>query len=106
MLTQSNDVLLYLRKYRERSGFPGGSDCKVSACNARDPGSIPGLGKSPGKGGSPGRNAGVGFHFLLQGGRPHPRIETVPLTSLALSGRFFTTSARTQTIKEIFLLNI
>ena len=23
--------------------FPGGSDCKTSACNAGDPGSIPGL---------------------------------------------------------------
>ena len=30
--------------------FPGGSDGKVSACNAGDPGSIPGLGRSPGKG--------------------------------------------------------
>ena len=31
-------------------GFPGGSDGKESACNARDPGWIPGLGKWPGKG--------------------------------------------------------
>ena len=31
-------------------GFPGGSDGKASACNAGDPGSIPGLGRSPGKG--------------------------------------------------------
>ena len=31
-------------------GFPGGSDGKESACNARDPGSIAGSGKSPGKG--------------------------------------------------------
>ena len=28
-------------------GFPGGSDGKVSACNAGDLGSIPGLGKVP-----------------------------------------------------------
>ena len=28
--------------------FPGGSDMKESACNAGDPGLIPGLGKSPG----------------------------------------------------------
>ena len=28
-------------------GFPGGSDGKESACNAGDPGSIPGWGKSP-----------------------------------------------------------
>ena len=27
--------------------FPGGSDGKVSACNAGDPGSIPGSGRSP-----------------------------------------------------------
>ena len=32
------------------ASFPGGSDGKVSACNAGDPGSIPGWGKSPGKG--------------------------------------------------------
>ena len=31
-------------------GFPGGSDGKVSACNAGDLGSIPGLGRSPGEG--------------------------------------------------------
>ena len=28
-------------------GFPGGSDGKEPACNARDPGSIPELGRSP-----------------------------------------------------------
>ena len=31
-------------------GFPGSSVGKDSACNAGDPGSIPGLGKSPGEG--------------------------------------------------------
>ena len=31
-------------------GFPGGSDSKESACNAGDPGSIPGLGRSSGEG--------------------------------------------------------
>ena len=30
-------------------GFSGGSDCKESACNAGDLGSIPGLGRSPGE---------------------------------------------------------
>ena len=30
--------------------FPGGSDGKVSACNAEDLGSIPGLGRPPGEG--------------------------------------------------------
>ena len=29
--------------------FPGGSDCKESACNVGDPGSITGSGKSPGE---------------------------------------------------------
>ena len=31
-------------------GSRGGSDGKVSACNAGDPGLIPGLGRSPGEG--------------------------------------------------------
>ena len=31
-------------------GFPGGSDSKESACNAGDPGPIPGSGRSPGEG--------------------------------------------------------
>ena len=31
-------------------GFPGGSEVKVSACNAGDPGSIPGSGRSSGEG--------------------------------------------------------
>ena len=33
-------------------GFPGGSDSKESACNARDLGLISGLGRSPGEGNS------------------------------------------------------
>ena len=31
-------------------GFPDGSDVKASACNVRDPGSIPGSGRSSGEG--------------------------------------------------------
>ena len=31
-------------------GFPGGSDSKESACNARDAALIPGSGRSPGGG--------------------------------------------------------
>ena len=31
-------------------GFSGGSDSKVSVCNAGDPGLIPGSGRSPGEG--------------------------------------------------------
>ena len=32
---------------QEDKGFPGGSDGKVSVCNAGDTGSIPGSGRSP-----------------------------------------------------------
>ena len=44
--------LFYLQSGHEASlaGFPGGSECKVYACNARDLGLIPGLGRSPGEG--------------------------------------------------------
>ena len=35
---------------RASLGFPGGSEGKVSACNAGDLGSIPGSGRSPGEG--------------------------------------------------------
>ena len=42
-------------------GFPGGSDCKVSACNAGDPGSFPGSGRSPGEG-----NGNPLQHFCLE----------------------------------------
>ena len=37
--------LIFLAK----AGFPGGSDCKVSACNVGDLGLIPGSGRSPGE---------------------------------------------------------
>ena len=39
-----------LRRFNRIMGFPGGSESKVSACNAGDAGSIPGLGRSPGEG--------------------------------------------------------
>ena len=35
---------------KDLGGFPGGSDSKESACNAGDPGLIPGSGRSPGGG--------------------------------------------------------
>ena len=38
-------------------GFPGGSDGKESACNAGNPGSVPGLGRSPGE------ENGYPFHY-------------------------------------------
>ena len=45
---RQQQFLLY--RVIEISGFPGGSDGKVSACNEGDLGSIPGLGRSPGEG--------------------------------------------------------
>ena len=39
-----------LKKPLWYKGFPGDSDGKVSACNAGDPGSIPGSGRYPGEG--------------------------------------------------------
>ena len=39
-----------LRPLETFPNFPGGSDSKVSAYNAGDPGSIPGLGRSSGEG--------------------------------------------------------
>ena len=43
-----DEVLLYTCLYR--TGFPGGSEVKVSSCNVGDLGSIPGSGRSPGRG--------------------------------------------------------
>ena len=38
------------KAFPQTSQIPGGSDSQESACNAGDPGSIPGLGRSPGGG--------------------------------------------------------
>ena len=51
MSREPNKVTLYNKgKLFLDWGFPGGSDCKASACNAGDPGSIPESGRSPGEG--------------------------------------------------------
>ena len=39
----------YLTYMQSTSGFLSGSDGKASACNAGDPGLIPGSGRSPGE---------------------------------------------------------
>ena len=44
------DHRLFLRVLLVVRVFPCGSDSKASACNAGDPGSIPGLERSPGEG--------------------------------------------------------
>ena len=43
-------ALLLFKQYCNYRGFPAGSDGKESACNAGDPGSTPGSGRSPGGG--------------------------------------------------------
>ena len=56
----NNTTLLFLGKLNKLIhvnnariiGCPGGSDGKESACNAGDPGSIPGFERSPGEGNS------------------------------------------------------
>ena len=40
----------FLMYFKDTLIFPGGSEGKAPACNAGDPGSIPGSGRSPGKG--------------------------------------------------------
>ena len=40
------------RGYGQQKGFPGGSDCKESACNSGDLGPLPRLGRSPAEGNS------------------------------------------------------
>ena len=51
MASRSFQVMTFWTRIRKVVfGHPGGSDCKESACNTGDPGSIPGSGRSPGKG--------------------------------------------------------
>ena len=52
--------MAYFRFHIQVMGFPGTSDGKESACNAGDPGSTPGLGRSPGEGnGNPLQDSGL-----------------------------------------------
>ena len=44
------NLLFELGELKPHKGFPGGSGGKESACNVRDLGSIPVLGRSPGVG--------------------------------------------------------
>ena len=50
LLLISSFISYIWRIYSKHIGFSGGSDGKAYACNVRDPGSIPGLGRSPGEG--------------------------------------------------------
>ena len=41
---------MFAKCIKDKRGFPGGSDSKEYACNAGDPGSVPGSGRVPGEG--------------------------------------------------------
>ena len=49
-MSELRETLRHMVQPNYCTAFPGGSDSKESACNAGDPGSIPGLGRSPGEG--------------------------------------------------------
>ena len=54
MLSTNHNYLVFFFAFNALNinldfSFPGSSDGKESASNARDPGSIPGLGRSPGE---------------------------------------------------------
>ena len=50
MLNSTFNAVIYELPFPIKCDFPCGSAGKVSACNAGDLGSIPGLGRSPGEG--------------------------------------------------------
>ena len=50
IIIEKNEDIKQMDGYLLSTHFPGGSDGKKSACYARDPGSIPVLGRSPGVG--------------------------------------------------------
>ena len=65
-------------------GFPAGSEVKASACNAGDPGSIPGSGRSPDEGnGNPLQYSGLGNP--MDGGASWPTVHGVTKSWTRLS---------------------
>ena len=65
-------------------GFPAGSEVKASACNAGDPGSIPGSGRSPDEGnGNPLQYSGLGNP--MDGGASWPTVQGVTKSWTRLS---------------------
>ena len=55
---------------------------------------------------SPGNNTGVGCRALLQGNLPNPGIKPTSLSSPALAGRFFSTSATWEALFSITVQQI
>ena len=75
------------------TGFPGNSAGKESACNAGDPGSIPGLGRSSGEGkGYPFQYSGLenSMDCIVYGGHKESGMtEWLSLLGVLLSDRVF-----------------
>ena len=69
-------------------GFPGGSDGKEYACNAGDPGLIPGSGRSPGEG-----NGNPLQFFCLENSRNSPK-EPGKLNTVTWAFHFFEKDGR------------
>ena len=70
---------LFLYFFRFYKGFPGSSPSKESACNAGDPGLIPGLGRSPGNGaGNPFQYSGASLVAQLVKNLPAMQETWVP----------------------------
>ena len=70
---------LFLYFFRFYKGFPGSSPSKESACNAGDPGLIPGLGRSPGDGaGNPFQYSGASLVAQLVKNLPAMQETWVP----------------------------
>ena len=70
---------LFLYFFRFYMGFPGSSPSKESACNAGDPGLIPGLGRSPGDGaGNPFQYSGASLVAQLVKNLPAMQETWVP----------------------------
>ena len=68
--------------YTPNWGFPGGSDGKESACNAGDPGSIPGSGRTTGEGN--GKHTPVFLAGKSHGQRSHKESEKTVTNSFTL----------------------
>ena len=81
-------ALAFLAGAHEDLGFPHSLVGKESTCNARDPGSIPGLGRSPGEGkGYPLQYSGLGNSMGSMGS--HGEVHGVTKSQTLLSDFHF-----------------
>ena len=85
-------------------GFPGGSEVKASACNAGDPGLIPGSGRSPGEGnGNPLQHSCM--ENPMEGGAYQATVHGVAKSRTRLSDFTFTSIIRVNTVTTYIRLS-